>query len=91
MRPTSTTGGIQQAIAANAGDMVTISFWYAAAGGTNSFDCTFDNASLVSFTNDTAHTAWTQFTFGPLTVSANNPTLAFTFYNPPSWDDLWTT
>ena len=86
--PTVTTGGIQQTIPALAGNTVTIGFWYAAAGNNNSFDCTFDGTSLVSFTNDTAHTAWTQFTFPGIVVSASNPELVFTFFNPPSWDNL---
>jgi hypothetical protein len=86
--PTGATGGIMQIIPAHTGDSVMIGFWYAAAGTPNSFSADFGGSNLVAFTNDTAHTAWTQFTYGPLTVSADNPTLSFTFYNPPSWDDL---
>ena len=85
--PVTSTGGIQQTIPAHAGDMVTIGFWYAAVGTPNSFDCTFDGNSLVGFTNDTAHPTYTQFTF-PVTVSADNPALMFTFANPPAYDFL---
>ena len=69
------------------GDLVLISFWYAATDATNSFSAVFDGQTIVSYTNDTAHTSWTQYTARLLVASAN-PTLTFTFYNPPSYDYL---
>ena len=85
--PESGPGGIRQTINAHAGDEVTITFWYAAEGGTNSFSAVFDDQTLVTFTNDTAHTAYTQFTF-PVVCTSDNPSLVFTFTNPPSFDYL---
>ena len=85
--PTSGLGGIRQTVNAHAGDEVTITFWYAAVGNQNSFSAVFDDQTLVTFTNDTAHTGYTQFTF-PVVCSSNNPSLVFTFSNPPDFDYL---
>jgi Cleaved Adhesin Domain len=82
------TGGISQVIAAHAGDHVTIDFWYQAQGGTNnSFSADFDGQNLVNFSDDATNTVWTEFNF-QRTVSADNPTLSFTFENDPSYDYL---
>ena len=67
--------------------MLTIDFWYQAQGTQNFFSADLGSTNLISFTNDTSHTAWTHFSF---TVAAPvaNPTLSFTFFNPPSYDYL---
>ena len=80
-------GGIMQTISAHAGDTVTIGFWYAALSDTNSFDANFGGQDLVSFTNDTAHTTYTQVSF-TVTAPTDSPVLMFTFTNPDEWDFL---
>jgi hypothetical protein len=86
----TTDASIQQTIGANAGDTVTIGFWYGIAGGGSNdhFLATFDGQTLFEVNNDTGHTTWTQFTFGPIIVSANNPVLSFASHNNPSYDVL---
>ncbi len=88
--PTVNIGGIEQTIAANVGDHVTIAFWYASTGANNSFAAKFDGQTLVSFLNDTAHTTYTLFVF-QATVANANPTLRFECFNPPQYvylDDI---
>ncbi len=81
-------GGIQQVIPVHVGDQVTIGFWYSVPGGApNLFRADFDGQTLVTFTDDTTNVQWTHFSY-PVTVTHDNPTLAFTFYNVPSWGNL---
>ena len=81
-----TDATISQTITANAGDQVLIDFWYADNGGSaDHFLCSFDGQTLVEFTNDTAHTAWTEMTF-PVTVMNTNPVLMFSSHNNPAYD-----
>ena len=85
--PNVGVGHLSQMIPASVGDYVTISFWYAAFGNNNSFSAVFDGSSLVGYTNDTAHTAWTHYTF-TATSTSNNPTISFNFTNPPDYTYL---
>ena len=85
--PITSTGGISQLLSTTAGTPLIVDFWYQALGSRNSFSADLGGVNLVSLTNDTAHTTWTEFTF---TVNAptDTPTLSFTFSNPPSYDYL---
>ena len=85
--PTSSTGGIQQTVYVPAGTMVTVGFWYAALGDSNSFSADLGSTNLVSLTNDTSHPGWTEMVFA-VPAPTDNPILAFTFFNPPSYDFL---
>jgi hypothetical protein len=87
--PVGGTAGFHQVVTGlHAGDHVTLDFWYASDGNTpNAFSCVFDNQTLVSLTNDTTHTGWTEFNYA-VTISADNPTLAFLFQNDPGYDML---
>src|SRR5207237_1409749 len=53
----------------------------------NSFTAAFGGSNLVAYFNDTAHTAWTPYSF-TVAAAANNPVLEFIFYNPPAFDYL---
>ena len=80
--------GINQTIAAHAGDQVTVHFWYFAdPDAPNFFLAEFDEQDLVSFTDDTEHPDWTEFAF-PVTVTANSPLLQFSFQNDFGFDNL---
>jgi hypothetical protein len=85
---TPASEGISQTITANPGDIATITYWYSndvGNAGSNEFKVVFDGVTLIDLINDTAHSAWTQFTF-TATVMNPNPTLSFLAYNGPSWD-----
>jgi hypothetical protein len=88
--PVGDTGGINQVVAARAGDTITIDFWYQAQGaadGPNSFSADFDGQNLVSFSDDAVNTFWTEFNY-QRTASVDNPVLSFTFQNDPNYDYL---
>jgi hypothetical protein len=81
--PHTANGGIQQTLTSPAGVPLTVDFWYQAQGSQNFFSCELGGQLLVSYTNDTAHTAWTNLVFN-VTPTAANPVLKFTFFNPPA-------
>jgi MYXO-CTERM domain-containing protein len=80
-----TAGGIQQALTANIGDVVTVSFYYAQAFGSPGESMTVTLGSVPVFSAaDFTNTAYTQFT-GNFTVADTNPMLTFTFVDPPDY------
>jgi hypothetical protein len=83
------TGGIEQTVVANAGDVVTVDFWYLidADAIPNSFTASLAGEALVSLTDDVTNTVWTEFTF-TRTLAVSNPTLSFIFQNDPAFTFL---
>ena len=79
-----TAGGIQTTLTVAAGTPVLVDFWYQAQGVTNSFSADLGTTNLIALTNDTSHTSWTEFTF-TVPAPSDNPTLSFTFTNPPDY------
>lgn len=80
-----TAGGIQQALTANIGDVVTVSFYYAQAFGSMGESMTVTLGSVPVFSAaDFTNTTYTQFS-GTFTVADTNPMLTLTFIDPPDY------
>ncbi len=89
--PVGSTGGVTQMVTANAGDMVTVNFWYACNTTTpNSFSADLGSTHLIDFTDDLNHQDWTFFTF-TIPAPTANPVLTFTARHDPQYvylDDI---
>src|SRR5262249_30563527 len=78
--PVGTPGGIFQVVPAPIGAPLEVRFWYRSDGTPQSFSAGLGGHELVSFVDDTAHAAWTLFTFSMFAPVAN-PELRFTCQN----------
>jgi hypothetical protein len=81
-------GGIQQNLAANAGDRLIVSFWLATDFGDtpNSCQVTLDGQTVADLTDYTS-TTYQQFT-ATITVTNASPLLMLSFTNPPDYFEL---
>ncbi len=82
-------GGITQPVACNTGESVTVSFWFYAPGGNNTFTAALGGQNLVTIVNDT-NPSFTFYTY-TLNAPSTNPVLELTFLNPPDYsliDDI---
>jgi hypothetical protein len=81
-------GGIQQTLAANAGDQLQIDFWYRVEGAftPNFMSASVGSTTLLSLT-DYTNDQFVHFST-VVTADSNNPMLSFTFFNSPSYWDL---
>jgi hypothetical protein len=91
----ASAGGISQSIAANAGDVVSLSLWIESDGNSASlslFSLSFDGATLPSpLVNISSPFSWRQFTYSGLLIRENDPQLAFSFGPGPNYwylDDI---
>jgi hypothetical protein len=81
-------GGIEQVIAASAGDQIQVSFWARSElGGTpNTLLAELDGQVFVA-EFDLTEPDWTEYS-AVITVNNDNPTLRFTIANPNDYTDL---
>ncbi|MFT3687070.1 MAG: hypothetical protein QM783_19465 [Phycisphaerales bacterium] len=85
--PTGGMGGIQQTIAANAGDTILVTYMLGCnpyGGNVNdAYSVDLGGVNLAGGVN-TGSMPYTQFSFEVVTPVAN-PTLSFSFFNSPDW------
>jgi len=85
--PTSSDGGINQAIGTSVGQSYSISFWLDNRDPTanNHMSASFGGVTLLTIVNGPAQ-PFTLYSF-TATATTTSSLLQFSFYNPPSW---WT-
>lgn len=83
--PAAPSGGISQALAVSAGDIVNISFDLFADGtAANSFSADLGSTNLVSLSAFTVY-GYQTYTYTNVVVGADNDALSFDFENYPSY------